>query len=384
MRIGVIGAGSIGSAVAAAAATTGAKVTLIESSRPGAGTSGTTFAWINANNKQPRHYHDLNVAGLREHHTLAAHGAKAFHNQRHVEVAQTTEHAERLAAKLDRLSGWGYAATALDRHELSTAAPHLAPSTHGPLAAVYPDEGYCDVQALITEALERATQAGATLRVDTVVGLDAYRQHVDVQLRTGGRMTFDRVVIAAGRWSADLLETAGFHLPMHTTDAPGSATVGFLATTEPLPTGVDRVYTTSRLNVRPDGHGRLLLQALDLDAEADPTRRYMPDDAIGREMAARLAAILDLPYPAPIAHLKVGVRSLPADGLTVSGYIDPAHRIYVIISHSGITLAPLLGNLAAQELHGEDSHLLQPFRPERFAEGRPFIGPSPARSPGDQ
>jgi D-hydroxyproline dehydrogenase subunit beta len=82
--------------------------------------------------------------------------------------------------------------------------------------------------------------------------------------------------------------------------------------------------------------------------------------------------------------LRVGMRSLPADGLTASGYIDTAERVYVTVSHSGITLAPLLGKLAAQELQGEECPLLAAFRPGRFAEGHRQPIPSPARAPGDQ
>jgi glycine/D-amino acid oxidase-like deaminating enzyme len=40
---------------------------------------------------------------------------------------------------------------------------------------------------------------------------------------------------------------------------------------------------------------------------------------------------------------------------------------YVIATHSGITLAPLLGELIAEEIvSGEMSDLLAPFRPDRF------------------
>src|SRR2546430_11003253 len=66
----VIGAGVIGASVAYRLAQAGVSVTVLEAGRVGGGTSGVSFAWTNANNKPPRAYHDLNVAGMRAHAAL--------------------------------------------------------------------------------------------------------------------------------------------------------------------------------------------------------------------------------------------------------------------------------------------------------------------------
>jgi glycine/D-amino acid oxidase-like deaminating enzyme len=66
--------------------------------------------------------------------------------------------------------------------------------------------------------------------------------------------------------------------------------------------------------------------------------------------------------------MRVGQRALPADGLTVAGPAGAAGRIYVVATHSGVTLAPLLGRLAADEIAaGELRDELAAFRPQRFA-----------------
>ncbi|MDP8974517.1 MAG: FAD-binding oxidoreductase, partial [Actinomycetota bacterium] len=44
---------------------------------------------------------------------------------------------------------------------------------------------------------------------------------------------------------------------------------------------------------------------------------------------------------------------------------------YEAVTHSGVTLGPLLGRLLAQEiLSGEVDDLISPFRPDRFAHAR--------------
>jgi glycine/D-amino acid oxidase-like deaminating enzyme len=85
-----------------------------------------------------------------------------------------------------------------------------------------------------------------------------------------------------------------------------------------------------------------------------------------------------------LEKIRVGQRPLPADGLTIAGFADPGSRFYAVATHSGITLAPLLGDLVSGELLGSESPLLADFRPSRFAGGATRAAPTAARRPGDQ
>src|SRR5947209_10929202 len=82
LRCVVIGAGVIGASVAARLAASGAQVTLLDQDLPGSAASSWatsssaasrwSFAWLNSNDKAPRHYHDLNHAGIRAWAELAS------------------------------------------------------------------------------------------------------------------------------------------------------------------------------------------------------------------------------------------------------------------------------------------------------------------------
>ena len=146
------------------------------------------------------------------------------------------------------------------------------------------------------------------------------------------------------------MASAGHPLPMADPDAPGSATVGYLAYTRPTPVRLGRVLTTPRLNVRPDGGGRLVLQALDLDNSADPAIAADADGAIAREFRSRVGQVLRGADAVELEVVRVGQRAIPVDGLTVAGHVDEGERSYVVATHSGVTLAPLLGRLAAAEI----------------------------------
>src|ERR671917_1582153 len=70
LKVAVIGAGIVGSSIAHRLSEDGAEVVLLDGAEPGSGTTSTSFAWVNANNKLPREYFELNLAGMREHGRL--------------------------------------------------------------------------------------------------------------------------------------------------------------------------------------------------------------------------------------------------------------------------------------------------------------------------
>ena len=57
---------------------------------------------------------------------------------------------------------------------------------------------------------------------------------------------------------------------------------------------------------------------------------------------------------------------MPLDGFPVLGSSPARRDVYLAVMHSGVTLAPLVGELAAREiLHEERLARLATFRPER-------------------
>ena len=71
LRMAVIGAGIVGASVAFWLARSGqARVWVVDRSLPGSGATSASFAWVNANDKTPRDYFELNRVGLEEHFRL--------------------------------------------------------------------------------------------------------------------------------------------------------------------------------------------------------------------------------------------------------------------------------------------------------------------------
>lgn len=378
MRIAVIGLGVLGASAARALARQGAQVTVFERTAPGAGTSATSYGWVNSHRKHPRSYHDLNVAGMAEHQALWEHGCDWYVHSGLLEWASGDDGRERLAATIAQLREYGYPLEQISRARAAELAPDLLIPPDEADLVWYPSEGYAPPIALLARLWGEARDHGAELRCPAeVVAVEPVTDGAVVHTADEDPERFDRVVLTVGRWTGALAPT----IPMAAPEDPASP--GLLAYTAPLPVRMPFPIITPTLNLRPDGGGRLVLHALDLNAMA-VDGRYEHDDAYPREVLHRLRHVLRGGEHARIDKVSLGLRSLPADGHTVAGH-DTTGHIYILATHSGVTLGPLLGRLAAQEiLHDELAPALTDYRPQRFQDTTAFPPLAPARHAGEQ
>ena len=68
-----------------------------------------------------------------------------------------------------------------------------------------------------------------------------------------------------------------------------------------------------------------------------------------------------------LEKVTLGYRPLPADEFPVIGFPPNRRDVYITVMHSGVTLSPLVAELAAVEiLDGVEVEPLAPYRPARF------------------
>ncbi|WAZ19181.1 FAD-binding oxidoreductase [Streptomyces cinnabarinus] len=368
MKVVVIGAGVLGSAAARALAVSGADVLLVDQWGAGRGTTATTFAWTNSSRKPDPDYHRLNLAGMDEHTRLAEQlpGAPYYFPSGAMQWADSATE-QWLADNVERLRSLGYPAQWITPAEALRRAGGLRiPKTITSLSH-FPSEGYVLPEPFVTNLLADAEQHGARLVLDKVDGIDDRADGVSVALAGGGTLHGDRVVLAAGRWTERLAARAGLDIPMVTDTSRGAQTVGLLGYARTPELDLRCVLHTPDLNLRPATDGRTVLQALDLNADVDPEDPPSADGDLAHTLVRRLLDLLPEPRRAPTLDLRIAFRSLPADGHSIVGYASAQSRVYCLVSHSGITLAPILGRLAASEITtDQEQDLLRPFRPTRF------------------
>lgn len=383
-RIAVIGAGVLGLSVAHRLALQGAQVTLFDKGVPGAGTSQISFAWVNANGKSPESYHRLNEAGIHAHKRLQRDaGAQApwLLETGTWEWATDPAVQAQLEKRLQSLSALGYPWQPVSRDALLAHFPELQLASPVQQAFFFPSECLLYPSLLIGWLLSQVKRSGG--RIVTQQEVVSIAEHADgaaLELASGEQWRGDRIILATGRWSPELLTQLGLTLAMTDANRPDRVACSFLAHTDPLPIQINSNIISPELNVRPDGGGRLMLQALDLDDYADPARPASVDGLIGQEFLRRLRRMFSQTQGARLASIEVGQRSRPADGLPAMGYVTSRQRVYLMATHSGMTLAPLLGELVAEEvMAGRRSSMLADFAPQRLL--TPFNGKSGSQAP---
>jgi glycine/D-amino acid oxidase-like deaminating enzyme len=68
-----------------------------------------------------------------------------------------------------------------------------------------------------------------------------------------------------------------------------------------------------------------------------------------------------------VVEARYGMRPVPADGHSCVGKVSAIPGYYEAVTHSGVTLGPLIGRLLAREiLTSEVDPLIAPFRADRF------------------
>lgn len=368
MRVLVIGGGVVGASAAYRLARGGASVTLLEQGRLCGGTSATSFAWTNANQKIPREYYDLNVEGMRAHAALRTEFGAApwWHGGGNLHIAAGDAACAVLRDRIERLRAWDYAAEEIPATRALALEPDLPPETlRDTTIAFYPEEAWIDTTVYVHAMGRAAVAAGA--RIATGTGVREICRTGDrvigVRTESGDLHEADVVVNCAGRWAGDLGASAGAGLPM----APNRSV---LAITPPALTRLERVVHAPQCQFRPDGGGRVLVQADEVDDVVTGSRASEAPSDLAADLVRRAAEWLPGLAGAGVESARLGIRSMPADGRTVIGPQGGLLGYYAIVTHSGVTLAPFLAAAAAGEiLTGRSDPRLALFRPDRFARG---------------
>lgn len=371
LRVGVVGGGIVGAAIAMQLAETGARVTLFEKAGPAMGATRNSFAWLNAF-VTDAHYRALRLASIaawRNHDRQLGLGIVWGG---YLNWANDESQAAVVRANAADMDGSSFPVRWLNAEEVAQLSPQLRP---GPVAAaLYSSiDGHLDPVYVTRRFLDRAAANGAALRMPSeVLALDFSNGRLRAAVATDGRVPLDRLVVAAGVDTPSVLALAGFTLRLK--HAPG-----ILAHSKPLPPLTRLVHEgPSELSFKQMTDGSIV----GTDAPNPPDRPEhaairagpgdFPDQALremhGKRILARIAAVLPAARDARLERLTLGFRPLPLDDRPVVGPVPGAPDVYVCVTHSGITLAPILGRHVTREIVDRDPvDAFAAYRPERFA-----------------
>ena len=372
-RVAVIGAGIVGASIAYNLSKRGCDVVLIEKHEPAAQASGNSFAWINASYfDMPKSYFTLRTHSLNEYHRLAQDVDIPVRWGGSLEWYHSAETTREIAESVQRIQSYGAPAWMIDREKAHEIEPKLNLAS-SELAVWSSRDGAVDPAGVTRALIDRVVEhGGTTVYPATVTGVRENSDGVVVRTDIDSFMV-DLAIVAAGTGANQLASMADLG-----TNLVQPATPGVIVTTTPMAPLLNTVCYTTDTHFHQLADGRVVLGEKAGPPQTDQHRAMLanqpneyPDPQLSMEHARRVIDLARKYVPelkdAEVESVGVGWRPLPLDGLPVIGRPENNPGIYLAAMHSGVTLAPIVGRLAAMEiLDGVSVDLLSDFRVERF------------------
>jgi sarcosine oxidase, subunit beta len=349
--VAVIGAGVHGASVAFHLANRGVRTTVIERTSPAGGPTGRSSAIVRAyyTNAMFRDFerHTGRDAGFRETGLLVLHPPEDEATVREV---------------VPRLNDQGIPTDLLEPQQVVAEWPAFDLDGIA-IAAFERDAGYADPSLTTQGLLERARELGAAIRLGHGVTAIEPEGSAWTVSTTDASVAAERVLIAAGPWSAPLAAMVGADLPL-TVERHVVATFAWSDDTR-VPAHGD---LPNGYYFRPEGDELFLMGPLHPEPNVDPDDF---DERVGGDEAERLGASVVRRAPAlRHATARGGWASLydvSPDWQPVIGEIAPGVFVDAGTSGHGFKLAPALGAHLADLLAGaEVDRGLEQFHPRRF------------------
>ena len=366
-KVVIVGAGIIGATLGYHLSRwNGVTVTLLERDVPGAGASGHSFAWANAFGKDPRAYHTFNRRALDMWYRLAYQldADIGIHYGGEMRWENDPQRATQLRERVQQIQTWGYPCRLITSDEILALEPRLHPGIV--LAASFSEADiHIETDTFIDVCLRRAREAEAIVYAQTsVTGFVIRDGNIAAVKTTNGEFSCDVVVLASGVQTTELAALAQAHIPQQRSP-------GIVIKTTPCAEVLHNVAVIhapstdehhQHLHLRQLSDGSLRIgQGTQEGINRDDSQQHA--DALLDRAKTYLPAIAD----AKAIPTAVGYRPMPLDGFPVLGFTKAVPNLYIALMHSGVTLAPLVGEMATLEIADNVRvDWFAPYRPERF------------------
>ncbi len=351
----VVGAGARGASIAYYLARAGVRVTLIEKGYLASGTSSANVGLVNVSGKTPEHYTAFSLLSADMYPALVEELDMPVDHQRdgNMQIALSDAEAGQLARHAARQSKVpGVTVELLDARQARELEPALGPRV---AAATYcPQDGNVDPMKL-TVALGRAARrhGAEVLYHREVTGIRLAGGHVAAAVTPEGEIPTGAIVDAAGILVPRVAQMVGVEVPL----LPQRGQIYHL---ESLPPILRRPVA----GLRQFRSGTVMVGTTNEFVGFDRTVTY----EAGARNLARACRIFPALARARVVRAWAGLRPMSPDGLPIYTAVPEVPGFYVAVGHSGITLAPITGQVFLDLVTtGRSSLPVEPYGLSRFA-----------------
>jgi glycine/D-amino acid oxidase-like deaminating enzyme len=248
---------------------------------------------------------------------------------------------------IDRCATAGISVEYIDQEGLRQLEPWLDVRTT--LGAAYlASDGQVDPFLLLQAMSRKIKEKGGTFYFHTNADKLISTEECVYLETTGGRLRAGTIVVAAGLWSSALVEPLGVSLDVRPVR-------GQLLVTEPMPRLLGHVISPGLSQC---WRGNVLLGTSSEEVGHNnsntlPVLRHIAEDSVAKAPALREIRVI---------RCFSGLRPMPLRGWPLLGRLPGHERIYVAVTHNGLSLSQAIGETMARWIvEGTRDSLLTPF-----------------------
>jgi len=377
-KIIIVGAGIVGSSIAYHLTKMGAEVTVIERDRPAAHASGRNFGWLHASYPtKPYSFHHLLRLSLLAYHKLETDIGIDIHWGGSFEWHALKENQKILKQEIEIQQGYGVPIHMISGYQAHKLEPNVKFDKEANMAFSESD-GAVDSNEVVNKLLKKTINLGGQVLYPVTYENTKVKNRKIVAVRTSiGEIEADRVVFACGLDTDELLNI----------DVLKKSEPEIILRTQPMKKIIDHVLVMPSFHIHQQHDGTVIIGATNTlegtavgslpGAPVSHLERLalmpesFPDIALEKQHADRILAIAQqfIPQLKTVELEEVVIGWIPSthNGGPVVGHLKNIPGAYLATTNSGVTLAPIIGELVAMELlDGVETNLLADFRPNRF------------------
>lgn len=340
--IAVVGGGMLGTFSSFYLARRGFDVCTLERGYPASGTSGHSHAWVYVSTKTPGSYGRFSLESSYLYESIEKEFGVDLHYERSggMQIIWTQEAFDKAPAQVEEMRKAGVRVELLSAQEVHEREPIISPEK---IAGAYygSDDGHVNPYVVLHTIAHLARKQGVNFRFySEVKTMEHHGEKFLIRTNTG-EVKARRLLIAAGAWTPGLARQFGVDVPITTSR-------GQVMVSEPLPPTIHHVIANGSLRQLTD-RGVILMGRVSENA-------VMSDASTYEGLQKEVRDILNL---APsLSHVRVvrtfaGIRPMPFDELPLIGPVPGQDGLFVAVTHSGVTLGPILGLSISELVAGE-------------------------------